>query len=472
MKIVQFKAENVKKLSVVEITPKGNLVQITGRNGQGKTSILDSILWALGGTKAIQSQPVKAGEEQAIIRLDLGDLIVTRKLGKGASLTVENAEGARYQSPQSMLDAMLGEMTFDPLAFTKMKPADQADELRRITGLGSEIDDLDAANKTDFSSRTDWNRKAKEARAAAGTIAVPDNLPAERIDAATLVDQLQQAGETNAQIEQRKANREAAVEKIAANRKRADEIEGGVEVEVATIELRRDDVLSDLQAQIDALTKRMVAVKAEASDSITSLSAARSSEAAALRQEADSLQGKLDGAATLPDPVDTAALREQIATADSINKGIDARERRDALIRDAEVAEGKSAELTTAMEGRTAKKLAAIAAANMPVPGLGLGDGVVLYNGIPLDQASGAEQLRVSVAIAMAANPKLRVLRIKEGSLLDDEGLAMLAEMATAADYQVWLERVDSSGKVGVVIEDGHVVADNQAVDLFTPAAE
>lgn len=472
MKIVQFKAENVKKLSVVEITPKGSLIQITGKNGQGKTSILDSIMWALAGTKNIQSQPVKSGEEQAIIRLDLGDLIVTRKLGKGASLTVENADGARYQSPQSMLDALLGDMTFDPLAFTKMKPSEQADELRSIANLGSEIDDLDAANKADFSDRTEWNRKAKDARAAAGAIAVPDNLPTERIDAAALVDALQKAGETNAQIEQRKANRIAVAEKIAASRKRADDIEGGIEAKVSDIELRRDDAISDLQVQIDAMTKRMQTLKTETDNAITNLRANLVTEAVALRNGADDMQAKLDAAQALPDPVDTAALRDQIASADSANKGIDARERRDALTKESEAAEAKSSALTKAMEDRTAQKVATISAAKMPVDGIGLGDGVVLYNGIPLDQASGAEQLRVSVAIAMAANPKLRVLRIKEGSLLDDDGLALLGEMAEAADYQVWLERVDSTGKVGVVIEDGRVAADNQTGDLFTPAAE
>ena len=139
MKIISLSASNVKKLSAVEIVPKSNLVQITGKNGQGKSSILDSIWWALGGTKNIQSQPVRNGEEQAIIRLDLGSLVVTRKIGKGESLTVENAEGARFQSPQSMLDALLGELTFDPLAFSKMKAADQANELRRIAKLGNEI---------------------------------------------------------------------------------------------------------------------------------------------------------------------------------------------------------------------------------------------------------------------------------------------------------------------------------------------
>src|SRR3989337_3692096 len=95
----------------------------------------------------------------------------------------------------------------------------------------------------------------------------------------------------------------------------------------------------------------------------------------------------------------------------------------------------------------------------MPVPGLGFGEGSVTFDGVPFDQAETSAQIRVGVAIAMAANPKLRVIRIKEGSFLDPDNLALIAEMARAHDYQVWLERVDTSRQVGVVIDDGQVVA-------------
>jgi len=103
------------------------------------------------------------------------------------------------------------------------------------------------------------------------------------------------------------------------------------------------------------------------------------------------------------------------------------------------------------------EKAAKIAAAKMPVPGLSFGDGMVVLNGVPFDQASDAEQLRTSIAIAMALNPKLRVIRVRDGSLLDEESMKLLEQMADSKDYQVWIERVDGSGKVGFVLEDGLV---------------
>jgi hypothetical protein len=119
--------------------------------------------------------------------------------------------------------------------------------------------------------------------------------------------------------------------------------------------------------------------------------------------------------------------------------------------------EDEAKALTEAIDARDQAKRAAIAAAKMPVPGLDFGDGVVLLAGVPFDQASDAERLRASVAIAMAANPKLRVIRIRDGSLLDEDAMKVLEQIAIERDFQVWIERVDSSGQVGFVLEDGHV---------------
>ena len=120
--------------------------------------------------------------------------------------------------------------------------------------------------------------------------------------------------------------------------------------------------------------------------------------------------------------------------------------------------------LTDAMAERTRQREAAIRNAAMPVPGLGFSAEGVTFNGLPFDQASSAEQLRVSVAIAMAANPKLRVLRIKDGSLLDENGLRMIGEMAQAEDYQVWVESVRTDGKVGIIMEDGAIAGYGEEV--------
>ena len=101
MKIINLTAENVKRLRAVEITPNGNVVTVTGRNAQGKTSVLDAIWLALGGGAAGREtvRPIRDGEDKASVTLDLGDLTVVRTwAGDKTTLTVKSADGAKYGS--------------------------------------------------------------------------------------------------------------------------------------------------------------------------------------------------------------------------------------------------------------------------------------------------------------------------------------------------------------------------------------
>ena len=97
----------------------------------------------------------------------------------------------------------------------------------------------------------------------------------------------------------------------------------------------------------------------------------------------------------------------------------------------------------------------------MPIEGLGWNETEVSYKNIPFEQLSGAEQLKISMAIAMASNPKLKVVLIKDGSLLDQDNLKVIEEMAKEKDWQVWIESVDESGKIGIYIEDGEIKSIN-----------
>lgn len=423
MKIIKLTAENIKKLRAVEITPNGEIVTISGRNGQGKTSVLDSIWWALAGTSHIQGQPIRKGETKARIKLDLGGLIVERKFtSAGSTLAVESADGARFPSPQKMLDALLGELSFDPLAFARMQPRQQFDELRRVAKMDVDVEKLDGLNKGDFAKRTDVNRDAKAKRAQADAINIPPGTPPEPVDESALIDALQRAGEHNGQIETRKVGR-----------------------------VTLQDAANDQKRQAVEKRNRATKLREEAN--------AEDNEASALLASAAEKEKKIDSAPALPDPIDVAAIRAKMEEAKRINAGVAARARRADVVKDAVALEAQAKSLTEAMEAREKAKRDAIKAAAMPVPGLGFGDGVVTYNDVPFDQASSAEQLRVSMGIAMAANPKLRVIRILDGSLLDEDSMRIVSEMAKTEDFQVWCEVVDSSGKLGVVIDDGAVVS-------------
>lgn len=471
MKIISLTAENVKKLSVVEITPQGNLVQITGKNGQGKSSVLDSIWWALAGTSHIQAAPIRKGAAEARIVLDLGEITVRRMFkerkvegedgaehvdGYTTSIVVENADGSRFPSPQRMLDGLLGALAFDPLAFAQMEAGEQFETLKRFVP-GVDFGAIEKANAADYQSRTDINRRAKEARAQAAGIVVPAGTPAEPMDEAALVASLEEAGRTNAEIEKRRGNRANAEAAIKGHVEADQKLEARKEYELTQCRANVTDSCEALQVQIAELQDRLSTLEASLPGRLLEIRSKYDQEIQAERDAAHALRQRLDAAPPLPDPVDTAVIRSRIEQARLVNAHVARAKLRQAAEAQAATLEGESKKLTKAMDKREVDKRAAIAAAKLPVAGIEFGDGAILMNGLPFDQASDAEKLRASVSIAMAMNPKLRVVRVRDGSLLDEDGLALLAKMADDADCQVWIETVRSDGKVGFVLEDGRI---------------
>lgn len=428
MKIISLTAENIKKLVAVEIRPDGNFVQITGKNAQGKTSVLDSIWWCLAGSSNIQKNPIRNGETTALICLDLGEVVVTRKFKTGAdgevtsSITVESADGAKFSSPQSLLDGFLGQLSFDPLAFSRMDAKKQFDTLKSFVP-DVDFDEIETLNKKDYDERTHLNRQAKECQQAAAKIVV-NHAPVEKVDESALLAKLTDASKINSEILARKSRREFLAKEIESNFKKAEQIHNEAE------ELKaRSNVLFD--QHIDLLSKVEADVK------------------------------KLENAPPLPEMIDVNQLNNQIQEARRINAQFVNIDQRNKLLEDAKKYSLAAEAFTESIESRNFEKMQVISKANLPVDGLSLGNGFVIYNGVPFDQASDAEQLRVSISIAMASNPKLRVIRVRDGSLLDEAALKLLEQMANEKDYQVWIERVNSSGKVGFVLENGLVKTSN-----------
>lgn len=468
MRIISLQAENFKKLQAIEITPDGNFVQITGKNGQGKSSTLDAIWVALAGLDAAPKRPIRRGTEAARILLDLGEIRVTRhfkETAEGAftsSLTVESATGARYPSPQKMLDGLIGALSFDPVAFIGMDPKQQFNYCRRFV---PEIDfeGLANADRGDRQWRTEIGRLEEQEKAAAAVIAVPADTPTEEIDVTALTQELADAGKKNLAEQERKSRYDAAVAKVASLRATADKALAEIPLDRAARERECARELSEIESQIRSLQARGAQTTERWKASIEENAAGFSERARIANQEADDLKAKIDAAKPFDKPIDTAALVQKIDTAGKINTNVRKLIERNKHRSMAERLAQQYKELTAAINKREADKQAAIAAAKMPIEGLSFGDGVVLFGGVPLDQASDAEKLRVSVALSMAANPKLKVVFIRNGSLLDEDGLKLVAEMAEKNDVQVWVERVASDGKVGIVLEDGRIKAHEES---------
>ena len=416
MKIIELRAENVMRLKAVEITPDGTVQVIGGRNAQGKSAVLNAIWLALGGGKASKdiSRPIRDGEENASVRLDLGDLVVTRTwTQKGTSLKVENAEGATFKSPQGMLDALVGQLSFDPLAFTRLSAKEQRAALLDLVDMDVDLDTIDAQIRDLYADRTEIGRKG----AAIGDVTVDDKLPTVEKSAASVVKKLQEAQEVHRWVD--------------TTRQQIQDAHTAADAALTTVRAAEERI-KELQAQI------------------TSLIATRKMRLA----EAENMQHAIDNT-EMPN---LAYIEDELATVEDTNAKIRAnnaaceRLNEKQALRDAY--EGLTKQLTELDE----QKAAALAAATFPVDGLSFDSTGVLYRGVPLSQASSAEQIRVSLAMGMALNPKLRVLMIKDGSLLDSDSMQAIRDQVAEGDFQLWLEVVNPDDPSAVLIEDGMVV--------------
>lgn len=429
MKIIELRAENVKRLRAIRIRPSKDGVVITGRNGQGKSSALDAIWMALGGKDAAPPDPVRHGETKARVVLDLGAFMVERRWNQPdpakdatTSLHVTGKDGAKYATPQAVLDRLCGHLAFDPLEFSRLGPREQRAQLLKAVGAEGEMAKLDARRRAAYDDRTAGNRRLDDLRGLLASIKIPPDVTCR--PTTTPTDQL--AAEMQAGVDAR-AKRDAMA--AEAERRRA--------------------LAEQWSTEAAALVKRAVEVQKMAEES------ARAAEAIA--NEAQKIQ--VPDVTAIKDRMSAAQAAERLAALWD--------QRADAATR---ITKGEAyvADLTKQIEACDAEKLAILQRAKVPVPGVSVSDSCVLVNGTPLVQCAASEQLRISCAVAMALNPRVRVILVRDASLLDDDGMRTLQEMAKTAPggdadeggYQLWIERVGRRDEpVGVVIEDGEVIA-------------
>jgi DNA repair exonuclease SbcCD ATPase subunit len=405
MRILKFYSENFKRIKVVEFDPNGNFVVISGKNGQGKSSVLDAI-WATfqhKATKGKMSSPVRHGEDKATNIIEIDDYVVTRTYDSDgdSKLRIETKDGNIVKSPQALLDRLVGSLSFDPLQFSNAKDADRREMLEEIFGLNlAEFDAKDAALKE---QRRDKKRELEMIEGRLGAILPPTHAdPASEASATELISELAGLNSARNRFEQMAAEYDSVVKQIL------------------DLEKKRDNLF----AEIDAFSVNTGYVQ----------------ETYGVRA------GQL--------AVDIRNVEQRNARAREVIAYFDYRKKADAVTEELQ-------KIKDRLELNAIERDEKIEGANIPVDGLEITEKGILLNDLPFDQLSQAEKIRASMAIAMAANPELRVMRIVDGSLLDSASMQMVEELAKTNDYQVWIEVVSESDKIGVVIEDGEIKAIN-----------
>lgn len=412
LRIVELRVRNVKRIRAAHIVPDGSMIQITGANGQGKTTILDSIMFAFAGEGSIPEGALRRGADSGEIEVDVGEFKVKRTFtdGKKSVIKVTRPDGAPIAGPQTFLSGLVGNVAFDPLAFSRMDPKAQAAVLRRVLGLDAAFLELDQKMAAAVEARRDVGSRLRGAESELAQLPTPATRPEQPVDLAALVQQVQEAQAAN-------ANNKTDREWLTAAR-------GSLQ--------KWDDKIAELERSLAAARE------------------SRGTVAARIDEQVDRIEALVD--------VDLVPMQTRMRDAQAINARVEVAKRRAALVEKVSGLRNEHDQRDQDVKAIQESKTALVEGSKMPVEDLAFGPDGVTFRGIAFDQCSSAEQLKVSVAVGLAQNPRLRIMLVRDGSLLDTASLAALEEMAEAADAQVWVERVDESGEVGVVIEDGAVV--------------
>lgn len=411
MKINKLEIENVKRVKAVKIEPTANgLTIIGGKNNQGKTSVLDAIAWALGGDRY---RPSQAQREGSVIPPNLhivmnNGLIVERR-GKNSDLKVTDPNGKK--AGQQLLNEFVEQLALDLPKFMEATSREKAQTLLQIIGVGPRLADLERQEKELYNERTYIGRTADQKEKYAKEQPYYPEVPSVPVSASELIRQQQEILAQNGE-NQRKRERHHQLEQ---------------EYQSVTEQIQ---ALLAKQGQLEADLK----IARETSEGLTDRS--------------------------------TAELEENISNIEEINRKVRANLDKDKAEEDAKGYREQYKRLTAQIEEIRSQKTDLLKEADLPLPGLGVEDGELVYHGQKWDNMSGSEQLKVSAAIVRRLNPECGFVLLDKLEQMDLDTLHEFGQWLEQEGLQAIATRVSTGGECSLIIEDGYVAGQEH------PAAE
>lgn len=409
MKIVSLEVQNVKRVKAVTLEPSPDgLTTIGGRNGQGKTSVLDALAYALGGEKLAPTNYRREGAAgESRIRVETDDGLIIERKGKNASLTVTDSTGRR--AGQKLLDATIGRMSIDLPSFLNANDKGKADILLKLLGIGDQLEKLEKEEKAKYDLRTATGRMAEQKEKAAKEMPWHEDAPEAPVSVSELVQRQQDILAANG------AHRRLR-EELAGNERRLQ----AVRDEIASLEARLEDArlqLADLEDKVESGRKTTAELVDESTEAI----------------EAD------------------------IANAEAINEQVRDNEKRAAVLADAADIRQQYDELSREIEAIRAKRAALLEGADLPYPGLSVEEGKLTLDGKAWDCMSSSMQLVVATAIASRLSPNCKFVLVDKLEQLDADTLREYDAYLRENGLQCIGTRVSTGGECSIVIEDGMV---------------
>lgn len=422
VKISSLEVENVKRVKAVALEPaESGLTVIGGRNGQGKTSVLDSIAWALGGDRKRPSEAKRAGSAtDPHLRVELSNGIVVERKGRNGSLKVTDPDGRK--GGQQLLDSFVEALALDLPKFLAMSDKDKAKTLLGIIGVGEDLARIELQEQTLYNQRTTLGQMRDQKRGAADDMPVYQDAPAEPVSAMELIEQQQ-----------------AILAKNGENQRLRDQVPQLEE------EAKRHAMEAFRQAQLAAIAKKQM------DDAL----AAEAEANAALKDANSRIEIATKTAEQLRDE-STAEIEASLAEIDAINEKVRSNILHASALAEAEELSGQYKDMTESIEAVRASKLKLLQDADLPLPGLAVDGGALTYNGRRWDCMSGSEQLCVATAIVRKLKPDCGFVLVDKLEQMDVETMREFGQWAEAEGLQVIATRVSTGGECSIVIEDGY----------------
>ena len=407
MRIVSVFVENIKRVKLINYIANKGMNIISGKNNQGKSSFLDAIMYALAGKTSIPDNVVRDGQNQAIIKVVLDDFTVTREFKDGKStIRVSTNDGAVFTAPQSKLDTLFGKFTFDPLSFLKMSKAELFQTLSNITGY--DRTKYETEKNITYNSRTQVGKERDILKVKINELGEPT------YDIYKIPDEEQSAKELNQKLQ----------EAIRTNRSK--EV---LTSEIVTLETRKSDKLNEIEK-----LKEQIEIAEHAIEDCNS----------SIAYKQDLLKKLVI--------VNVEDITKEIEDLETLNRRIRDKQNRIKLENEYSEKVVEYDQHTYALDLLKEKALRELDELALP-EGIRLTlEGEIEYNGIPIDNISQSEKIKLGLSLGEKSGHKF--IFCKDASFLDSDNIKLIQQWAEEKDMQVFLERVeDETGDL--IIEDG-----------------
>lgn len=422
LKVIRLEAVDFKRLEAVAIdTDTTKPIVLTGDNAQGKSSILDAIMWAL--TRKGTDKPVREGAEETTVCVKLRDgndkVYHIKRRGKDGKDALQiKTEDGQMPKPQTFLDSLIGNLAFDPEAFSRMKPKEQAEMLREAVGL--DVSDLEESYKGVYAQRTEAKRAKDSAEKVFKACPIVAGGPRTETNVADLIKEQNE-------IREKLTAANTAIDRSDQLKERTNECEEEVR--------EAEKALDEAKARLKNASAQFKAALEEAAE--------LANEKGPMTQRLEEVDEEING------------LSEHNTNIRQHNQQIEDRKAKESTYKETLQ---RHKDLDDKVKAIVKEKEDRIKAAEFPIDGLSIDGDTVTINKVPFADLNTAERIKMSASIAIAQNPNLRIIFVREGALVNKANLKMLEELAQQHDMQVWIEKFqEDPGESGLHIEAGSI---------------